>query len=276
MGRKETMSHVEVVSELHRIFHADRPVVEQNNKDITSIIGLLHQEIFELNGHPEDGMTLEDYRAQEISDIQYFVFSLMKVIHAHPDQSSIDGFLVENNLDIPDESIIQLEEGYDYEPEYVRLKFMLRDAADSLYSDAEHTQPISTELIVPIAQKILNIAVALHAVLRRNSTEEMRDKGARNLLKHSIPGYDNLSNNYKDVAKRKGIRWKQEALIPGGGNPGFFDRQWGVYSGPPIEDVNLKPLTVESALQELGLTFQAYLDLATVIPLPAKTPETLR
>lgn len=265
MGRsgKEKMSHVKAVEQLHYIFHADRPVIEQNNLDVSSIVPLLHQEIFELNGHPDDGMTLEDYRAQEISDIQFFVYSLMEAIGTKPHQSHIDRFLKENNLVRPRKS--KLKPDHDYEPEYTRIKYLLRDAADSLYEDEAHTTLIAREKIGPIAQNILSLAVALHVVLERNSTEEMRDKGARNMLKHSIPGYDNPANDYKTVAKSKGVRWKAEAKIPGGGNPGFFDRQWGYYAGPKIAYSELTPLTVDSALQEAAeLTGQRYEDVPSV------------
>jgi hypothetical protein len=265
MGRTEKMNHVEAVAQLHYIFHADRPVVEKNNLDVSSIIRLLHQEIFELNGHPEDGMSLEDYRAQEISDIQYFVYSLMKAVGSQPSQASIDGFLAENSLVWPEQSRVMPD--YNYEDEYTRLKYILRDTADSLYLDESHTATIPAEQIMPIAQKILDIAVALHVVLQRNPTEEMRDKGARNLLKHSIKGYDNPDNEYATVARQKGKDWKAEAER-GGGNPGFFSRTQGIYNPDvdgKIEYANLKPLTVESAKAEVEqLTGKKYEEIMAV------------
>lgn len=275
MGRKEKMSHVKAVEQLHHIFHADRPVVQKNNLDLNAIVGLLHQEVFELNGHTEPGMTLEDYRAQEISDIQYFVYSLMDLVEKKPIQSQIDAFLRENKLSRPKKHRIM--PNYDYEPEYKRLKRLLRKTANQLYTDKTKTTVVPLEQIVPLAQKILNIAVALHVVLQRSSIEEMRDKGGRNQLKHSKDGYDNPENDYATVAKEKGRIWK-EAAKHGGGNPGFFDRKSGVYAGEPIDYANLKPLTVKSALQDLGLTFEAYLALATEYPevKEEKTPEVLR
>ncbi len=233
-------NHVEVVGQLHDIFRADRPLVTKNNSDLAQIIALLHQEIFELNGKAEDGMSLEDYRAQEISDIQFFAYALLEILGARPSQEEIDQLALEEGLSWPEKS--QLHPGREYEEDYLRLKEKLRTQADILNEQESD--------ILAAAQRIFAIAVALHLLLGRDSTEEMRDKAARNILKHSHQGYDDPRNDYSTVAKEKGKAWRAQEVW-GGGNPGFFDRQKGIYTGEPIDYNSLKPLTVSPLLLEV-------------------------
>lgn len=243
-----------------RAFYEKRQTLLQNNKSLPKIAGLLKTEVLELNGHTEEGMSLEDYRAQELVDV--LLYALECMIHAHhvPHLERIDQLIAESGVPLVEKSSLIPTAGYP--ANYERIKNRLNAAAEALFVDEAQTQVLPRREFVFIVEQMWADAAAALSTLNRNVMEEVREKIGRNWLKFPLSplAEDTSPEGYRQYITWCKERWNKEGLRPNGGNKAFFDRSETDYSDLDLS--RFHPLSLETALQDIGLTWQAYQALA--------------
>lgn len=70
--------------EMLRNFTEDRPVMKEANSDVSFLLGLLLQEVTELQEEPH-GMSKEKYLEQELADVAIFAISILHLITGDAD-----------------------------------------------------------------------------------------------------------------------------------------------------------------------------------------------
>lgn len=196
-------------------FYADRPVMNLHNSNLTNVAALLVNEINELNGHAEDGMTLEKYREQEIADIVWFALGVCRQFGEFPNPAYLSGVVAEFGLTVPTVEWADPQPlSQDDEARYQSIK-------TELVSEAQTLQNINTRRhlllmsegeqtgTVHHLHRVLGLSWALFSLLGVNPIDATIEKMARNHAKHTANLYQDTSRTYPQARDEADRLWKQ-------------------------------------------------------------------
>lgn len=218
MGVKKVRRSADFLWQRQDDFYNDRPVLATHNSSIRNLSTLLVDEITELNGHTADGLTLEEYREQEIADIGWFTISFAHMLKIQLDDKALQ-IIAESE---PSRDIDQ-PWGPDDERKYHEIKTKMELAAQRLNEnpyiigdDLEEARNNSHE-IQPILSEIMQYAAELVKFIGTELSTAMMEKLARNHLKHAPRFYDGSFGDYNESKRAASIDWTEK-----NGNPLFY------------------------------------------------------
>lgn len=254
--RSTSLVTVPDLLERQQEMYADRPVMDVHNSHIGKIVVLLNQEIAELNGHTDHGMSLEKYREQETADIGWFTFALIRRCALNLDYAKVAeaGQQVIAQYALPDE---KWSEGHEHA--YEAIKERLGQHAQSLewvkpHADVSEVSEKKAE-VEHVIEEVLVYTWALFYLYGVNPEISMLEKMARNLVKHKGSLY-RTPDTYEQAVRVAGAEWNSIH-----GNAQFYETL--MYA--PAEE----PLLTEEERQRTTQKEHA-------VPLPRLKPHVVR
>jgi len=186
----------------HRDWQVDRPLIDKfNRSELKVALGLLSDEIDELNGgdrtgiftkdhFKEDPAIESDYRQQEISDIMVFAMTSFDELNEEMDLDRIysraSSWAYEHSFKIvsPEDTILPPQAlSEEANQTYELLKIQLNEQAEIIanYDGGDTTQ------VAQALESILVYCTTMHSLLGVDSGKAIIEKVARNMLKY--PAY---------------------------------------------------------------------------------------
>lgn len=238
------LRHFKKVAEAQNNFYQDRPSVLRFNRQGQNDVSLLATEVEELQGEPEYGLSLEDYRAQELSDVWLFARNMLSRLHSEVDEQYIFRRclqLIGTVSPAPEQEVSQLENVY--QDILSRLNALMQELKECCSAGKE-----SAQLITGL-QEIVAHTTALFFLIGKEPVDSCMEKIARNMLKyeaHELPA----KIDYAEVSPRIKASWKQQ-----NGDQKFFAP---LERGQAIRERNNVPLSPRSTRQEWSMLLKDY------------------
>lgn len=226
-------------------FYRDRPNLARHNNQLSKVLGLLANEIAELNGHAADGMTLEKYREQEIADIVWFALGMLKQVGVYPSDEYLHGVSAELGVTPPPQ---WSDEPKPFSPEkeqqYWEIKALLEAEAGLLahpdFQKADSLWVLSAEerrRLLKHLHRIIGLTSTLFYLLEVNPYDAVMEKMARNHAKHQAHFYTNPQGTYESG--------KAEA-----------NKHWGPKDNEEFYGDDPVPLPLSDEKREIGLGYR--------------------
>lgn len=223
-------------------FYKDRPSVLLFNRGGTNDIELLSGEVEELQASPEYGLSEQEYRAQELSDVWLFARNMLNRYDQEVDEAHI---LSRSSQLTGRVAPVQETEVAQFEPKYQETIVQLNAVMEGLRECCARGEK-SPQLVEGL-QEVIAHTTALFHLIGKDPASSCMEKIARNMLKYQAVELG-VNVDYAQVSPGIKDRWKAQK-----GDQRFF--------GPldePLTDPNFSKekkrtqLPVRTAKQELA------------------------
>jgi hypothetical protein len=198
------LSYFQNVATMQNNFYLDRPALANFNRRGSNNIDLLSTEVEELQGEPEYGLSIYEYRSQEISDVWLFARNMLNRFKREVDEQYV---LYRCLQLIGSVSPARGDERESLEPLYQQILEGLNMAMHDLRACCGE-EKYSPELYFGL-QEIISHATCLFFLIGKDPADACLEKIARNMLKYPANEFPS-GVQYEDVAPRVKNRWKKQ------------------------------------------------------------------
>lgn len=204
-SRQANLRTMIALAKLQADFYADRPIMAVHNGDFVQLVGLLRNEIAELNGHAEDKMSLEKYREQEIADIVIFALGLCTQFGQWPTDKYLNSVCRAYDVEI-NQQLWATPQPFNEDDEtwYLHIKQAIAEQAEALQGQESKQillmAPAEQHRALQRLHSIVGLCWVLLSMLKVNPYDAIREKTARNHAKHSAYFYN------KDLGRRREVQ----------------------------------------------------------------------